>query len=238
MWVWIIAGLGVGFMGSFHCVGMCGPIALSLPIQQRSKSGRLLAILLYNLGRSLTYAAIGAVFGFLGSQLSLIGYQQAISIVCGLLVLFVLLAGRLFKGHGGAFSLFHQKVKMTLARLLSAPKTAPVFLLIGMANGLLPCGLVYLAITSALATGSVAGGALLMFSFGMGTFPLMCSLMILGKFIAYPVRQQMRRLVPVFVGVTALLMILRGMNLGIPYISPEFHQTATHELKGCCHKQQ
>lgn len=231
----ILAGLGIGLFGSFHCIGMCGPIALSLPIYGKSLPEKLLLIVLYNLGRAFTYAALGALFGYIGKQFLLFGYQQIFSISLGLLLLLILVVHQYLPARIAFLDSMLMRVKSTLARLLQSSQNAYSYFAIGLVNGLLPCGLVYLAIGSAMATGSLWSGTALMFMFGLGTFPLMISLMIFGRFISVSFRSQMRKLVPVFISLTALVIILRGMNLGIPYLSPQLQQTEqVQQVK--CHK--
>src|SRR5690606_31990329 len=123
-----------------------------------------------NLGRAVTYAAMGALFGYIGNRLFLAGFQPVISVLLGMLILLFL--GMHFFSRAFSFSgMFHRWVKSTLGRLLRSGKNHFSYLLTGIINGFLPCGLVYLAIASATATGSATGGALLMFMFGLGTFP-------------------------------------------------------------------
>jgi uncharacterized protein len=218
----ILIGFGIGLAGSFHCIGMCGPLALSLPLHTASRTKRFFLITLYNLGRAGTYFLLGVLFGLLGNTFFLVGYQQVLSITIGILILFILLFGNILASRVLLFSRFYSHIKQMLARLLNSEKTTFSYFVIGLVNGLLPCGLVYLAIASAVATGSPLGGGLLMLAFGLGTIPLMFALMVAGRYVSLAVRQNMRKLVPVFVGLMACLMILRGLNLGIPYISPAF----------------
>jgi uncharacterized protein len=231
----ILAGLGIGLFGSFHCIGMCGPIALSLPVYGKSKVEKLFLILLYNLGRASTYAAFGALFGFMGKQFWLFGYQRTFSILLGISILLFLLVSKFLRGKSGMIEAVLFRIKTSLASLLKSPSNSLSYYFIGLINGLLPCGLVYLAVSSAMATGNAFSGAALMFMFGLGTFPLMISLMIFGRFVSLSFRNRMRKLVPVFITVTALVIMLRGMNLGIPYLSPQLSETEQfQQIK--CHK--
>ena len=233
----IIIGLGIGLAGSFHCIGMCGPLALSLPLNNESRAGRILSISLYNLGRAVTYFLMGLLFGAIGSSLFLTGYQQALTIIIGALILVVLLFGNRLSARVGILNKFHNRVKVLLGKLLRQEKNIFSYFVIGLINGLLPCGLVYFAIASAIATGSVLGGGVLMLAFGLGTIPLMFGMMVAGRYISVTVRQKMRKLVPVFVGVMACLMILRGLGLNIPMVSPGFSQNEKKEIKSCCSKE-
>jgi sulfite exporter TauE/SafE len=229
----IAIGLSIGFLGSFHCVGMCGPIALSLPILHENKGRRLLLIALYNLGRASTYALLGLLFGTIGNRFFLTGYQQFFSIAMGILVLTILAAGKVVNAEKYFFAGLHHKVQQLLKRFLFGKKNASHFYLIGIVNGLLPCGFVYLAIASAAAIGSATGGAMLMFAFGLGTMPLMFSIMVLGRAISFEIRKTMKKMMPFFIGITACLLVLRGMNLGIPFVSPAFESNGKHPVISC-----
>jgi uncharacterized protein len=228
-----LIGLSIGFLGSFHCVGMCGPIALSLPIMHHSKAKRLLLILLYNIGRATTYATLGAMVGAVSNRFFLTGYQQKLSIVLGCLILVVLIAGKFINLEATVFRGFHLRVQALLAKYLHGEKNTAHFYVIGIVNGLLPCGLVYMGVAAAAATGTVANAAWLMFAFGLGTLPLMFSLMIVGRAIPITVKQQLRKALPYCVGLMACLLILRGMNLGIPFVSPIMNHAASGAIN--CH---
>ena len=93
---------------------------------------------------------------------------------------------------------------------------------IGLLNGLLPCGLIYLAITSSFITGTSLKGGLFMLFFGLGTLPMMLAAVFFGNYMNQQLRTRLRKSVPLFLFVMAALLILRGMGLGIPYISPAF----------------
>jgi sulfite exporter TauE/SafE len=232
----ILTGLSIGFLGSFHCIGMCGPIALSLPVHQYTGVRRYAGIGLYNTGRAITYAALGLCFGFLGNQFRLWGLQQVISIGAGVLILFFMLSRFSFASRIPLISRLNTWVQQRLGKLLSSSKKPASLFPIGLLNGLLPCGLVYVAIAASLATMDTLHGVLLMFSFGIGTLPVMAGLMVFGHLISVPARQKINKAVPYFVGVMAVMLILRGMNLGIPYLSPSLEKDSTEV--SCCHKPQ
>lgn len=228
----IITGFSIGILGSLHCIGMCGPIALSLPVHQMPAAQKYSNILLYNTGRAITYALMGAVLGLLGSSFQLFGLQQILSITGGVLILMTALIyyfkpGWLAGGKWGA------KISSLLGQQMRKEKSYSTFLTIGMLNGFLPCGLVYMALISAFATGTVWQGSLLMFFFGLGTLPLMSILMISGKWLKSSTKNLFKKIVPVWIVAMAVVMILRGMNLGIPYISPAFN-TDTNCVEKCC----
>ncbi len=232
----IFAGLGIGLLGSFHCIGMCGPIALSLPVYGKSQIEKIFLIVLYNLGRATTYAAFGILFGYIGTRFSVFGYQQIFSVIVGLLILFSVFFGRIFVMRFTFFQGLLQKLKYHLAKLLQSEKQVYSYFFIGFLNGLLPCGLVYIAIASAMVLGNVFASATFMFMFGLGTFPLMMSIMIFGKFISISIRKKIQKLIPVFVVFTGCMLILRGANLGIPYLSPQAPVNSSELMQIKCHK--
>lgn len=233
----IAAGFSIGILGSFHCVGMCGPIALNLPVQHAAAWQRMGFITLYNLGRAAAYACIGALFGIVGQQFFIGGYQQALSISLGVLILIYLFFSFFVTTNTTYFTAFTGFIKSKLGSLLTGEKRFYTYIAIGFLNGFLPCGLVYIAVAGAVATGSIWKSALFMAAFGLGTFPIMFMLTVLGKYISVQLRNQMRKAVPVFVGAMAVLLILRGLNLGIPYISPKIQHTHNGTAAECCHKE-
>ena len=227
----LVTAFTLGLLGSFHCVGMCGPLALSLPVQHLQGFHKLAGILVYNIGRVITYAILGAIFGLVGMSFHYFGWQQAFSIVLGslLIVLFIslLFRKRIFK---------NSLIQRTWNRHL-IQRITPLFhqnnfgalLLIGILNGLLPCGLVYMAIAGALATGNIQNSSLFMAMFGLGTLPAMMAMSFAGGLISLKMRNTIRRSYPFIIGLMGVLLILRGMNLNIPYISPAIHAHGTVE---------
>jgi sulfite exporter TauE/SafE len=213
----------VGLVGSLHCIGMCGPITLALPVFRNAPITLISSRILYNLGRTVTYAFMGALIGLLGQGFSLVGAQQWLSIVAGILLILIVLipsriSARLFiLKPAYQFTTF---LKRKFGKLFKKQTLHSTFL-IGVINGFLPCGLVYVALAGALATGSVLDGLGYMTLFGLGTLPLMFIFSLAGQFISVSVRRKFTRLIPTFIVALGILFILRGMNLGIPYISPQ-----------------
>ncbi len=236
LYISILTGLSIGFLGSFHCIGMCGPIALALPVNRFSGMQKYAGILLYNLGRAVTYSLLGFAFGFVGSQFRLWGLQQVISIGAGVMILLFILSRFSFTSKIPGMNRLNLWVQQGLGKLLTTVKNPTSLCPVGLLNGLLPCGLVYVAIAAALATMSSLNAMLLMFSFGIGTIPVMAGLMMFGHLISINIRQKINRSVPYFVGIMAVMLILRGMNLGIPYLSPKLEKESTEV--SCCHKPQ
>ncbi len=238
-----LSALSLGLLGSFHCVGMCGPIALAIPLKTDSWLLRILGGVIYNLGRAVTYAIMGAVFGLLGQGLVMSGFQQWVSIIMGSIMIISVLAPSLYKNRFDTEkSVFGYvgKVKMSLRKLFTQSSNSSLFL-IGLLNGLLPCGLVYFAIAGAIATGSSFSGSLFMFIFGLGTIPMMLAISLIGNMITLELRKKLTRVIPYAIVFIGVLFILRGLSLGIPYLSPpEKAMTVpvekTEEAKpSCCH---
>jgi len=213
----------LGMVGSLHCVGMCGPLALALPVQHLTAAKKFISLLIYQLGRIVTYAALGLLFGYLGRTFYIAGLQQWLSVSLGILIVMSALIYFLRKRtvHLIFLNRFYSMVQMVIGKLLRSGKGVPAFFLMGMANGLLPCGMVYMAIAGALSSVSIIHSVLFMTLFGAGTLPAMVMVSYFGQNIPMSVRMSMRRAVPYFITVMGLILILRGLNLGIPFISPE-----------------
>jgi len=218
----LVSALILGLLGSLHCVGMCGPIAFMLPVDRSNSFKKVSQIGMYHFGRLLAYSIIGLVFGLVGKSLYIFGIQQQLSIIIGVLMIVVVLLPHKTIGKYNLSKPLYKiisKVKTGLGKALKK-KTADTFLTIGFLNGFLPCGLVYMAVFGAVATGSLLEGSLYMILFGVGTIPLMTSAIYLGKFLNSTIKQRIQKAIPVFVVIIGLLFILRGLGLGIPYLSP------------------
>ena len=208
----------LGFLGSFHCIGMCGPIAVALPLSRRERWGIVWASGTYNLGRLMTYAFIGLIFGAIGWGIQLAGAQKVLSVLLGLTLLAFAIAPRKTEATllsipllSQAFSAIKRKIG-----LLFRQNSWKNQLSIGILNGFLPCGLVYVAIAGAMGMGNMWSGALFMAAFGAGTLPMMMGLTIVGQFVPTKLRQRLSRLAPVVMVVFAILLISRGFNVPIP----------------------
>ncbi len=209
-------------MGSFHCAGMCGPIAIALPLHGNTVSQKIYGGTLYNLGRTLTYGIMGTVFGLLGQGIQLIGFQQKVSVIMGTLMIISVIFPALFKNQyrmDKSWFSFVGKLKSTIGKIFSIRSFSSLFF-IGLLNGLLPCGLVYMAIAGAIGTGNVMLGTFYMVLFGLGTIPMMLSISLAGNVMSLAAREKINKLIPVLVVVVGIFFILRGLSLGIPYLSP------------------
>jgi len=226
-----IAAISLGLLGGFHCIGMCGPIALALPVHGAPPAKKLLLILTYNTGRISSYAALGVLAGLLGKSFAAGGYQQALSVVIGILLLVWALMPSSFERLSSVSATFHRlyaRLKSALSGQF-ARKGFRTMLSIGILNGLLPCGLVYIALSMAVASGDIISGVTFMALFGAGTIPVMLAVPYAGRFITGSFRSGIRRAIRPLVAVTALLLIIRGLNLGIPYMSPKTGTTTCHQ---------
>jgi len=216
----LITALVLGLMGSFHCIGMCGPIALSLPLRGKNFTQKITGGLLYNLGRTATYGVMGAIFGLIGQSFHLLGFQQWISVIMGSLMIVSVLLPILFKNTFRInLEFFTVRLRRGIQQLFKERSYKGLFL-IGLGNGLLPCGLVYLAIAGAIGAGSVSLGIAFMVCFGLGTLPMMLLISWIGNVFTLAIRNKMNKLIPYIVVIIGIIFILRGLTLGIPYLSP------------------
>ncbi len=221
--MYLLTALTIGLIGSLHCAGMCGPIAIALPLSQENWLKKINGGLLYNFGRILTYGVLGALFGLLGRGIKLAGLQQWASITIGVVMIISVLFPVLFRQKIKIDSLFTgygARLTGSFRKLFREHSMRSLFL-IGLLNGLLPCGLVYVAIAGAINTNDVRMGVAFMMVFGLGTSPMLLGISVAGNMISLGLKKRVNKIIPVFIVILGLLFILRGMSLGIPYISPK-----------------
>ncbi|MCX6278912.1 MAG: sulfite exporter TauE/SafE family protein [Bacteroidetes bacterium] len=235
-----IQPLIIGLLGSFHCLGMCGPIAVSLPLREKSLETKVFSSLLYNLGRVTTYSFLGLIFGLLGLGLHIWGIQQWASIAVGTIM--ILSVGFPILFHGGKITTIFDGLLMGFKKYFGrffGFRTYTSIWMIGILNGFLPCGLVYVALAGALLSTTPWNGAFYMIIFGIGTVPSLLVLSLLGNFFTAAIRRRMKGSVPFLILIVGILFVLRGMNLGIPYLSPKMEasqKTKTEQFQKpkCC----
>ena len=218
----VLSALTLGFFTGFHCLGMCGPIALSLGLSKKKKVNFILQNTTYQFGRIFTYSILGAILGIVGKTFELVGFQNYLTISVGILMIILAIftfGSPNFASNIPFFNQFLLKVKMKLGKLLRKTDYSSRFLT-GILNGLLPCGMVYAALTASLAAGGIWQGALFMALFGLGTFPFMFAAVLFGDLLSAPVRAKFLKAVPVLMIILGSLFVVRGLELGIPYISP------------------
>jgi sulfite exporter TauE/SafE len=219
----IIAALVLGLVGSLHCAGMCGPIAVALPLARENWTKKITGGLLYNFGRILTYGILGALFGLLGRGIKLAGLQQWASIAIGIIMIISVIFPVIFREKikiDTIFSGYAGRLTGSFRKLFRNESLTSLFI-IGLLNGLLPCGLVYVAIAGAINTNDVMLGVFFMMLFGLGTAPMLLGISLAGNMISMGFKKKVSKAVPVFIVVLGIIFILRGMSLGIPYISPK-----------------
>ncbi|HEX8548588.1 MAG TPA: sulfite exporter TauE/SafE family protein [Cytophagaceae bacterium] len=205
----------IGLSGSLHCLGMCGPIAIALPVRTSDPFIKLLKYLLYNLGRVLTYATLGLLIGIVGKGFASAGLQQVLSIAAGVLIIAsVLLVYNPFRfhvGNNGFITTIQSKIKLSFQYYLCKRGYSSLFI-VGLLNGLLPCGMVYMAMLGALATGGPMSGAAFMAAFGLGTVPLMLAVSLTGNVVSAKVRSLFFKASPILGCIVGLMLIWRGAN--------------------------
>ncbi|WP_220763427.1 sulfite exporter TauE/SafE family protein [Flavobacterium sp. UMI-01] len=211
-----------GLISSFHCVGMCGPIAMMLPVDQYNPVKKTTQIITYHLGRLTAYGMIGLLFGLLGRGLFIAGFQQKLSVFIGIaMILVVLLPERKLAQYNFSKPIFRMvsQIKSRLGQQFKNKSYRSLFT-IGLLNGFLPCGMVYVALFGAVAMQSASLGVVYMFLFGLGTVPLMSIVVYIQRFLTVSVRNKIQKVLPYVAVLIGILFILRGLGLGIPYVSP------------------
>jgi len=237
----------MGFVGSFHCAGMCGPIALAVPLNNKTWRNKISGSIVYNFGRTVTYTLMGLLFGLLGQGLKLGGFQQTVAVIMGAIMVLSVVFPALFKNKlnlPGFLNTIVGGIKNKLGLLFTIKSYGSLFL-IGILNGLLPCGLVYMALASAVATTDVFLGGLFMLAFGLATMPMLLVINLIGNTAGSTLFRKMNKLIPYVVVVVGILFILRGLDLKIPFLSPPADKLELHEKqvtdttktpkKACCH---
>lgn len=250
----ILTGFLIGLGSNFHCIGMCGPIALAVPVNRKNNLTIFSGAMQYNVGRVLTYGILGIIVGLIGLTINTLGILQWLSIISGLgLILYAWkkYLGNLFALKNSKFSI-QPFLNKGLGKVIRSKSPFRLFLL-GFLNGLLPCGMVFIALTNAILTGEIIPSAIAMIAFGIGTLPAMIAVIFMMNKITQQARQKMNKIVPYLLTIVGLLIILRGLNLGIPYISPsvkmiekkiegsspaEDCETETTIQMDCCHKKE
>jgi sulfite exporter TauE/SafE len=213
--MFLLSAFLVGFLGSFHCAGMCGPIALALPVSDTSKSGIVTGRLLYNGGRIFTYSILGALAGLIGHTIAMAGFQKMLSISSGVLIILIA-SGALFysriKFLNGIILRYTSVIKNEFRKLFGQRSWRTLFM-IGIVNGLLPCGFVYLALAAAAASGNISGSVSYMCLFGLGTLPMMLFISLAGNFFGLRFNRMITKATPFIAMAVAALLIVRGINM-------------------------
>lgn len=211
-----------GLISSLHCVGMCGPIAMMLPLDRSSQAKKTAQLLLYHLGRLTAYSSLGLVFGLLGKGFYLAGMQQQLSVIVGVfMILIAVIPEKVFMRYNFSRPVYSiiSKVKSGLGRQFKKKSSSALFL-IGLLNGFLPCGLVYAALFGALAMQHAPLGIAYMALYGLGTIPMLSAAAYAGRFLSTSFRTKLQKVIPIATILIGTLFIFRGMGLDIMYVSP------------------
>ena len=234
----VISAIALGFASGFHCIGMCGPIALSMGLTKKQATNFYLQNLTYQFGRICTYAFLGGILGIIGEGFEMAGFQRYLTIAVGILLIVMALfsfGGKDFASKIPFFSKFLFRVKSNLGKLLQKADYRSRFTT-GILNGFLPCGMVYMALTASLAAGGIWQGASYMALFGLGTLPFMFAVVLVGNLMNQAFRIKILKTIPVIMIILGGLFILRGLELGIPYVSPRAEaMTISKDNQGECH---
>lgn len=219
----ILSAFLLGILGSFHCVGMCGPIAFMLPVDRSNSFMKISQITIYHIGRLLAYGIIGFVFGLVGKSLYIFGFQQQLSIIIGIVMIAIAITPARFFKRYSVFNFIYRIISQVKTAIGSAFKkrTLDTFLTIGFLNGFLPCGFVYMAVLASLAFENAIDSIAYMLLFGIGTIPLMTTTVFIGQFLKISGRNYIQKAIPIFIVLIGVFFIIRGLGLGIPYLSPE-----------------
>lgn len=218
----LFTALILGLVSSLHCMGMCGPIAMMLPVDRSNPTRKTLQIILYHTGRLISYGALGLIFGLIGRSLYLAGIQQQLSIVIGILIVSVaMIPERIFARYNFSKPIYRviSYVKTSLGKQFKNRSNKSIFT-IGILNGFLPCGMVYVALFGALAMQNAIYGMLFMMLYGLGTVPLMSIVVYFSSYIKNSFGKNLTKVIPVITLCVGVLFILRGLGLDIPFVSP------------------
>ena len=201
---------------------MCGPIAMMLPVDRSNEAKKITQIITYHIGKLTAYGTLGLIFGLLGRSFYLAGMQQQLSIIVGILMILVaVIPERVFAKYNFSKPVYRviTKVKSSLGQQFKNKSYKSLFT-IGLLNGFLPCGMVYVAIFGAIAMQSVSLGVLYMLLFGIGTIPMLTAVIYISNVLSFSFRGTLQKIIPVVAVVIGMLFIIRGLGLDIPYLSP------------------
>ena len=213
--MWLTA-LVIGFAGSMHCLGMCSPLAMAVTSRNRSA---FINRALYNGGRISTYALMGALVSGLGAMLPLSKYQNIISIVMGLTLLLIGVgAVREIRIPGLTWGIQRLTggLKLLFAEYLQR-KNRGAIVMLGALNGLLPCGLTFIALTWCVSLRGPLDGFNFMLLFGAGTLPVMLGFTSIIPALARKLNWSLQKLTTTMLILSGCVLILRVFIIHIPH---------------------
>jgi sulfite exporter TauE/SafE len=209
----MLAGLALGLASSAHCAAMCGPLVLTIGRRPgpASRAVQLRHALLHHTGRIAIYALLALPAGLVGQTLVFNGMGRVLAVGSGILLLAAAAGSvRPRRGGGSPSSRWLARLSAPVVRWAAVrPVAGP--LATGAVNGVLPCGLVYAAVTAAGAAGSVPDAVMLMAGFGAGTSLVLVAMSVWAASFPASLRIRLRPLSPVVLAVTAVILIARGV---------------------------
>lgn len=230
----LYSALIFGLISSLHCVAMCGPIALMLPIDKHKPAKRVVQMMTYHIGRLSAYASLGLLFGLLGRGFFMAGFQQKLSILVGIIMISIaVIPERKFAKFN-----FSKPIYTLLSRIKSAlgkqfkSKSYKALFTIGLLNGYLPCGMVYAALFGALTMSTLFSSISYMILYGLGTIPLLVLVTQIAQFTTFNF-QKMQKLIPIVLITIGVLFVLRGSGIAIPYLSPNTMSLHVQQTANC-----
>lgn len=227
--------LSLGFLGSLHCVGMCGPLALGASGKGTKRLVQsLISGIIYNAGKSVSYGIIGFAAGFAGNVILLAGIQKSISIISGILLIAIAVFAIQPDIWIEKFSVIKKWNALLNRHFHSAYQGSYPGrqLYLGMLNGLLPCGLVYIALAGAITLQHPLGSAGFMIMFGAGTMPALLMVILTGHGINLRFRQILQKIYPITATITGVYLIYRGVYSELP-LQLDFLEAIRHPIM--CH---
>lgn len=231
----LYSALLLGLISSLHCMGMCGPIAMMLPVDRTNETKKTIQILLYHTGRLMAYGSLGIIFGLLGRGLYLAGMQQNVAIASGIIMITIIaVPEKKFAKYNFSKPIYKviSSVKSGLGAQFRRKSNKAIFIT-GLLNGFLPCALVYAALFGAIAMQNALLGGLYMVLYGIGTIPMMSAVVYVSNMLTSPLRNKLNSFIPYAVAIIGVFFIIRGLGLGIPYLSPETNSLFVQEIPHC-----
>lgn len=198
----------MGLFSGGHCIGMCGPLVLALPVDATSRWRSVFYRVVYNFGRITIYAGMGALIGLTAAGLELKLLQKYVAHIAGAILIVVSLLQLLPFFHLNLLSVLHAKISATM-RKVTPREGLWRFWFLGMVNGFLPCGMVAAALIAALSLGEVPGAVYYMLFFGLGTFPVMLAASLFGIYLSPRIRQSLAVIGPLYGIALGILLVLR-----------------------------
>lgn len=207
-----------GLLSSLHCAVMCAPLQ-AVVMGQWLKNKRRSSWLVYHFGRLSTYMLLGIIANLFGQSIGVAHWQGDFTIIAGLLLIAGYFGFKLLQWDRK----FNQLIAPILRKLqpkVQGKKNPFWYYSSGALNGFLPCGMVYAALLPAAGAASISTGILYMLVFGLGTLPLLAGINLFSNTLLLRFGKYIPKLIPLSVILIASLLIIRGLELDIPYLSP------------------